>query len=108
MRSSVKRFRPELERLMTEAQERIAAERFDPVRVKGELAAAAKEGRSSCLLRVEGPIDLQKARATLNLLKWTEREGLRTNWQRRPIGDADGDAAWDLLVSWRNPHYMPD
>jgi hypothetical protein len=101
MKSSVKPFRPELEKLMAEARERIAAERFDPVRVKSELAAAAKEGRSSCLLRVEGPVDLQQAPATLALLTWVEREGMRASWTRRPIGDADGEAAWDLLVSWR-------
>lgn len=101
MRSSVQRFRPELEQLMTAARESLAAARFDPVAVKGELSAAAKAGRSSCLLRVEGPIDLREAPATRRLLAWLADQNLRAEWLRRPVGDVDGDAAWDLLVSWR-------
>lgn len=103
MRSAVQRFRPELQQLMTAARDALATGRFDPVKVKGELAAAAREARSTCLLKVEGPIDLRQAPATLALLGWLEREKLRTEWVRRPVGDIDGDAAWDLLVSWRPP-----
>lgn len=101
MRSPVQRFRPELERLMGEARNSLAKARFEPVKVKGELSAAAQAGRCSCLLVVEGPIDLRQTPAALTLLAWMAREGLRTEWLRRPIGDVDGDAAWDLLVSWR-------
>lgn len=103
MRSALKPFRPELQKLMTEARDRMAEARFEPVKVKGELSAAAREARSSCLLMVEGAVDLRQAPATLALLEWMEREKLRTEWLRRPVGDVDGDAAWDLLVSWRTP-----
>lgn len=104
MRYHVQRFRPELERLMDEARAELAKARFDPVKVKGELSAAAQTGRCSCLLSVEGPVDLRQTPAALTLLAWMERENLRTEWLRRPIGDIDGDAAWDLLVSWRQIH----
>lgn len=101
VKSPVQPFRPELERLMDEARTALAAERFEIVRIKGELAIAARAGHSSCLLQGDGAIDLRQAPATLKLLRWCEREGLRTEWLRRAVGDADGDAAWDLLVSWR-------
>lgn len=103
MRSTVRPFRPELERLMDDAREAIAATRFESVRIKSELTAAAKIGRSSCLLVVDEPVDLREAAATLALFTWCEKEGLRTQWLRRPVGDVDGNAAWDLLVSWRYP-----
>lgn len=101
MKSTVGKFRPELEQLMVAARDTLAAARFDAVTVKGELSAAAKAARSSCLLQVEGPVDLRTATATLALLAWLADEDLRADWLRRPVGDVDGDAAWDLLVSWR-------
>lgn len=99
MKSLKQPFRPELLRVMQAARETRADTLFDPVKVKSRLSQAAAEGKAHCVL--PAPFDLRETDAARTILVWCQQEGLRAEWSSRPAPEAHGEAAYDLVISWR-------
>ncbi|WP_342154307.1 hypothetical protein, partial [Methylorubrum sp. SB2] len=86
-------------RVMQAARETHAGTVFDPVAVKSRLNQAAAAGQAHCVL--PAPFDLRKTDAAQTIITWCQQEGLRTEWSLRPAPEAHGEAAYDLVISWR-------
>lgn len=98
MKSSVGKFRPELERLTREAREKMAADMLLGAAFKATLTAAAEAGGNA--YRFVMPVDLRSTDAAARCVAWCHRQGLHHDWSARPPTEAHGETLYDLVVSW--------
>jgi hypothetical protein len=96
--------RDALERFTREALEQLAADLFDPNRVKKKLSERAATGYRSLTIGPEQPFDLRHTAQAKRLEAFLKSERLAFRWRSRTgLSEGEEDIHLDLVISWLTP-----
>jgi len=110
MKSPRTPLKAELQRVVREAEEAMAAVLLEPNALRSALLAAAGEGHQLHVVAVSKALDMRETAAGKAAEAHLKREGLAWEWRSRTIVAADGvnsGQAWELIVRWDDGRIKP-